>query len=202
MAFSGKDAAVFVGGTPLTFTQEATTTTDSQTFKITDVNKGTWDQSTVPIVEQQDPGSEDWEAPTVQYKLNYLLGSIVFSTALAVNTKIRVSGKYVPLTIIADATQWDLSLDVDMKDVTRFRSEWKQQVPLIRSGSCKFSRWWVDPYFSHTVRDNALILALYTTQTTGYKCVGYLKSDAVKSAVDDVVSEDVGIDVTGSIEPF
>jgi hypothetical protein len=202
MGFTGNRAAVYVAGSAVAFTHEALVTTDQLMYTIgSGSTKTTWDSTTNMIVETSPDGSS-WSAVTTGYAIDYLLAKVTFTTARAANTQVRISGSYLPASVIGDATSWDLTITHDLKKTTRFRSDWQTQVPLIKGGTAKFERWFIDDYFTHTVRDSLLLIVLYTTDTNGYKFFAYLSSDGVKSQVDDLLTEGVSLEIQGAISSF
>lgn len=200
--FNGSDGAVFISAAPVAFTQLALTSTDHLVYSATDIDPkyDTWDPLTAPTVETSTDGTT-WTNAVGGYSVISLLGQVVFKTAQDPTLQVRASGKYVPLTSVADATSWDLTIDTDTKDTTRYRSEWKTRTTLLKGGSAKFSRWWVDPYYSTDLMDADLILQLYIDATRGYKAVAHISSDNPKSSADDLVSEDISLDVS-DVVPF
>lgn len=200
MAISGIEGAVAIGGSPLAFTHEALSTTDFKNYTIANAVKSTWLGTLIPTIETSADGTT-WVPVTSGYKVYSLLGAISFVAEQSHTLLVRATGQYVPTTIVANATNWDFSIDLDTVDSTKFRSEWKTSVPTVKGGSGTFSQFYKDSYFVQAL-GGPLIIILYVDETSGYKGLGQLKSDAIKSKVDDIVGEDIGFDISGAVVSF
>ncbi len=114
MAKAGKNALIkiFNNDAPTTFTDEATTTTDSKNYTITNTSKAIWDPFYTVVVK-------DGGTPTVEsYTVNRLTGTITFGTATS--RTITVSGKYLTLLTQTAIHEFTFSISADILDNTEF----------------------------------------------------------------------------------
>lgn len=119
MALKGYLALVKVASTPIAFTDEATSTSDNQTYTITNATKVLWDLDTAVVVE-------DATVPTTEaYTLSRLTGTITFDSVDA-GRVITVTGAYVATTTIAEAKSFSFSGASDALDTTKFQDTFKE----------------------------------------------------------------------------
>lgn len=110
-AVSGARAKTYLGGTPTTFSAEATTNTSGKTYQITNAAKRVLDPATAVVVK--DNGVAVPAADIAS--LNYLNGSVTFTSGYTPTTPITFdSGKYVPLELISTSLIVN-EFEVDMK---------------------------------------------------------------------------------------
>ncbi len=140
-----------------------------------------------------------WTAVT-DYTMRYLAGKVIFNTARGAGTQARISGQYLPTTIVAEATDWQLSIELDLVKTTTLGSEWREQEGVQRGGSIKFARWWVDQTFYTKLTDGAMtVVTLYVDKDTlsGFRAFGNYKTDAMKVENASPESEDVTFEAHG-----
>lgn len=97
----GYDCGLYIGGTPTTFTAEATTSLGSDAYQVTDADKRIWDPNTAIVVN--DNGSPV-DAADIE-ELDFLFGIVTFVSGYSPLGAITVTGKYLPLFEVADAHQ-------------------------------------------------------------------------------------------------
>src|SRR4051812_39714265 len=100
-AKAGRLISVKVSGVAVAFTAEATTTTDTKTYKVTNAVKRVWDRAAAITVK--DGGTPTAEA----YTLNRLKGTVTFANA---GTRvITLDGSYLPMSTLALGHDVELS---------------------------------------------------------------------------------------------
>ncbi len=141
MGLAGYLAVVRKGGTPTTFTNEAfgddTGSTIANKYVITDSAKAVWQRNTVPSFREGATGSTI--SSTDIAAIDYLFGKVTFNSTHAT---VVGSGKYVPLSSIAGAYQYTLTMTADILDDTDFDSTgYRTYLPGINNVTLSLTRW-------------------------------------------------------------
>lgn len=131
---AGKDCIVKVSGAPTSFTSEATSTSDNQSYQISNAVKQVLDRDTPPTV--YDDAIETIE----DYTVNYLNGTITFETVDALRGPITVTGKYLPMSVAAYAHTSSNSRACDLLDVTPFGVTHRKRIAGMLSASGTLSQ--------------------------------------------------------------
>lgn len=201
---TGYSADLYITSTPsVAFTAEATTATTPLTvYAITNAAKRYWDRGVTVLVEFSTNGGSTWATQAAgTYTLNYVGGVVTFPSAQAAGTIIRVSGNYYPYAQLGGGKEWDLTVDGNLVDTTTFGSGgWKSFTPVIKGGTVKMSRWWLDSSMLANLA-NPLVAILYVNQAAGTRYDGFvrLKASSVKTAVAGVVDESLEFALDGAI---
>lgn len=133
MAKAGKRAQIKISGEPVVFTDEATTTSDNTTYRITNQTKTPWCRVCTITVE-------DGGVPTAEsFTLNRLTGEVTF-TSSAVRT-ITVTGSYLPTTTVAEANEFSYSIEGNNEDVTFFTKDYMLRKQALKDFTGSFSQW-------------------------------------------------------------
>ena len=198
---AGYKSDVYITSTPsVSMTNEATTADATrELYTITDSLKRYWDDSAAFVIETSPDGTT-WSA-AAGYTLQYVGGVVVFGSAQSVGTQIRVtSGKYFPFSKLANGTEWDISVDMNLVDVTKFGDVWKLQLPLQKSGSAKVNSYFVDGTFlSYLGSKMILILYVDATSTTRYETFAYLTNESIKTVATGVIEDDLSFEISGPV---
>lgn len=119
-ATAGWKARVRVPGVGVALTNEATTANGGRTqYQITNTAKRVLDPQAT-IVVQTSPDGTTWSAAT-GFTLNRLTGTVVFQTAQAAGTQIRIqSGTYLPLSTVAGAHGYTWTITAEQLDASDF----------------------------------------------------------------------------------
>jgi hypothetical protein len=99
-ATAGYSVSLMVGGTPTTFTSEATTELDAgppQVFQLTSATKQSLDPATAIVIRDNTLADV-----TDDFQVDYLAGT--FTSPTGGYTSISVSGKFIPRSSVAQAT--------------------------------------------------------------------------------------------------
>jgi hypothetical protein len=105
------NTAIKQPGTATTFTDEATTNTSGNVYQVTDATKQIFDRATVPVVE-------DGGVPVVPDEINYLDGSVTLPAPPG--GVVTISGKYIPMTVVATGKEFSVELTATELDDTAF----------------------------------------------------------------------------------
>lgn len=194
MARAGKRGQVLAVGSPLAFTDEATTATGNISYQITDATKRIWARFATITVE-------DAGVPTVEdYTVNRLTGTVTFGSAVA--RVITVTGQYLPTTTIGCATSYDFSISADNQDSTCFANEWIDRTQGLKDFSASIGKFYdVNNYFwARLTADDDLLLEFYTEHTADPDLRAWVKiaSDDFSNAVDGLSEE--SIDFEGTLD--
>lgn len=202
-AIQGYLGAVYVKtGASAAFTNQATTNVggDLKTYEITDTTKRYWD-TRQPVTVQTSPDGITWTTVTTGFKIEYPGGRVVFNTAQAAGTQVRVSASAYTVSSIAAMFNWQMDIERDTEDTPTFGSAWNDVTPLIpkASGSCEW--YWADGQFFSRMGDSEMVFALYTNSTNKYRYefYGTFTKSASKTPVDGVVTESLDFQSSGPI---
>lgn len=132
---AGKLRAIKISGTKAALTAEATTTSDNQTYQITDADKRVLDYSETVVVN--DDG-----VPTVEsYALNKLNGTVTFATVDAGRGTITIDGYYLPMTTVAYAYEDSFNIACDILDAAKYGDTYKDRVAGLKGAEGSLSQW-------------------------------------------------------------
>ena len=182
----GKKAEIKISGSPIDFNDEAMTTTDNLIYKIDDETKRVWDYKTDPVVKV------DTVIVTTGYSVVKLSGQIVFDADPGGG--VTVSGKYVTLTAVATANEYDYSLENDFEDITPFKSEYKKK-KVVMSGMTgsvgKFRE--LDNYFiDQLISGDPVVIEFYVDEVEDpVRVFALLDSDEIAAAANGIQSEKI-----------
>ncbi len=192
--FQGYNASVYVAsGTPVQFTDEATTaSSDYKVYTISNSSKRFWSRQYAITVKRNG------NIITTGFTIQYPGGKVIFSTAQQPTDVITVSGYYIPVSLVAQAKEWSLDVDVETTESTVFQSQWKTFEVTYLSGSGSLSQWWADEFFLQNL-GNLLGFELNVDSTRAYRFFGYLTKDSVKTVADGLVEESLNFVSDGLI---
>jgi hypothetical protein len=189
-------------GAGVTFTTEAMTDSGDHTI----YTAGTaahryWDDTSALTIEVSTDGGSTWGAPTAgTYSVQYVGGVVTFTTADPTRS-VRASGKYLAISQIGQAYDWELTPTADVLDVTTFSSNgWKEKIVGLHDATGKASSYFLDGTFFGLLGQR-LVIVFYPKFSTGERFEGFafLKSDPMKMAVDAVISEELDFEIDGTL---
>lgn len=191
--FKGYEASVYIAsGTPVSFTDAATTTTDYKVYTIQDSSKRFWDRRYAITVKKNG------NVITTGFTIQYPGGRVIFSTANSSSDVITVSGYYIPVSQVLQAKEWSLDVNADTQDSTTFGKQWREYVVTYRSGSGSLSQWWADESFL-SLLGGLLGFELNVSSGKAYRFYGYLTKDSVSVVADGLVEESLDFVSDGQI---
>lgn len=201
MAYAGKKALIKVGGSPVAFTNQATTANAARTiYQITDASMQVWDRKATVTVQRSTDGGTTWttlEPVTDGYSIQTLSGSIIFTNARATGTLIRVSGSYIPLSVAAECTEWKISKNANLLDVTKFQDDWISKIQGLKSAKGSLSRWLtVDTFFYDSlISGDPVVLELFAQDSlVPDRLWAILDSDQMEAKVASANNESVSFE--------
>ena len=183
---AGRLATIKVSGGPLSFTGEATTTTDDQNYQITDTAKRVWDRDTEPTV------LEDASATTEDYTVNKLNGTITFATADALRGEVTVTGNYLPMSTATYAHDFSYARGVELMDVTAFLATHYKRLPGTKFASGTLSQFdMTDTYYADALvaGDPVVVEFVSDSGTDPIRVWALLESDEISAAIDNPQDE-------------
>lgn len=196
MALQGYNASIKVQSAGVAMTDEATSTSDDQTYQITDSAKRILDLNTVIVVK------DDGVITTENYEISYLDGTITFDTADVARGPITITGSYLTPATVGTAKSYSFSGTADIYDTTDFSSTGsrKFQAGLV-SGTVSLGRFHVsdDVFIDDLLAGEIVIIELYVDATNYISCYGVYSSDNIESPVDGLITEDVSFQITTQI---
>jgi hypothetical protein len=188
---TGNIAAFFVQtGSPVAFTNEATTTSDRLTYRISNRAKRYFDRNTSIVVRVNG------NVITSGYTVNYLLGAVTFSTQMATTDTVTISGAYIPVAEVGQGYEWSLEISANEVDATDFSSaDFKSSVIIDKEATAKFSWWWGDEAFFNALNSqSSVIISLFTDDTTSlarYDCYAIPVASSVNADANELITEEI-----------
>ena len=178
---AGKQASVYVTGEPITMTDENTITADNKTYQIYNEAKRLLDCETTIVVKVNGvQGSSG-------FKVNYLLGNIIFTTARNIEDVVTVSGKYIPKSLAVTAHEFSFGKGVDVADVTRFGDTHKRKLPMQKYAYGTISQWDVtDTFFTDALLSATPKYIIFESGVVGTDpkiVLALLEKEEIKAAV-------------------
>lgn len=192
MANIGYKALVKSQSSATVFTDEATTTSDDTTYKITNTAKQIFDYDTEIVVE------DSAVATTEDYIVNRLDGSVTFESVDA-GRVITFTGKYVTLTTITEAKAFSFDGTVDMGDKTVFQNTAREYEPLLLSATATIGMFYdVDNYFINMLIDGEIkVVEFYYDNTEEpFRFYALVSGDSLSIAIESLIEESVSLQVT------
>ena len=192
MALQGFLSLVKAQSTPISFIDEATTTSDDKVYQISNTSKRTW--SYADDVEVKDDGSIASET----YIVDKLNGIITFNSVD--NTRnITVSGKYVALTIVAEAKAWTFDGTTDLVDSTVFDKTAKEFTPTLNSATITINKFYdIDNYFIDVLQNKEVIVVeLYADKNDDpIKLFAMVSSNSISTSIESLIEEGISLQAT------
>ncbi len=178
---AGKQASIYVTGEPITMTDENTATADHKTYQIYNEAKRLLDCETTLVVKVNGvQGSSG-------FKVNYLLGKIIFTTARNVEDVVTISGKYIPKSLAVTAHEFSFGKGVDVADVTRFGDTHKRKLPMQKYAYGTISQWDVtDTFFTDALLSGTPKYIIFNSGVEGTApkiVLAYFEKEEIKAAV-------------------
>ena len=188
---AGKKAKVMQTGSALTFTDEATTTSDNITYTISSATKNIWDRTyTITVKDGGSPTAES-------YTINRLKGTITFSGS---GTRtITVSGKYLPTTEIANAREVSYTIEADNQDITVFGQSYINRLQGLLDFTGSLSNLYTDDSLQDTlIAGVPYVLEIYNNRSSNYDLRAWVIFASIEQSgsADGVVEESVEFEGT------
>src|SRR2546421_9013031 len=141
----GYKASVYITSSPsVPFTDEAMIDAgDHKTYTIANAAKRYWDPAATLTVQANS------SAITSGFTVQNVGGIVIFTSPLPGSPpSVRVSGSFMPISLVARAKSVEISTTVDMVDVTDFSSGgWKTKIATLAGAQYKLGQWWIDGFY-------------------------------------------------------
>lgn len=202
MAIIGYRANVRATGDPVAFSNAPTTPNPERTvFVITNENMRVLQPDGTYTVERSTDAGATWEAiPTDAYILNRLMGEIILDTAEPTENSIRISGSYLPLANVAQASEYTYTLEANNETKPTFQNAWQQRIQTNKDITGSLSQWYeIDSLFwSALNEDRLVVLDFYADGNADFdvRCWAIMESSEISGAPDGLMEE--GIDFSGT----
>ena len=204
-ALTGTLADLYMAsGAGVTFTQEVMTDNgDHETYHVATANTAHryWDDTSALTIEVSTDGGATWAAAAAgTYSVRYVGGVVTFTTVDSTR-EVRVSCKYLAISQVGQAYDWEVSPTVNILDVTTFSGGgWKQKTAGLHDATAKASRYYLDGTFFGLLGMRFVVI-FYPHFSAGerYEAFAYLKSDPIKAGVDAVIDEELDWEIDGQL---
>lgn len=199
MAIPGKVGAVYLQteDMPTTFTKKPTTGNAERTrYTLIDEVYRYLDKGENITVYVNDA------AVTSDFWVEYLGGVICFTTPLAEEDVVTVSGKSITVSQAGGFFSWSAELSADSADITTFKSGgWKENLPTIKGFSASAESYWADERLSARLGQEVIVALYLDTGTNKKRYEGYavISGDSIELAVDDVVNQSIEFEGSGKL---
>jgi len=194
MSIQGYKSLIKGESSQIAFTDEATTTSDNLTYKISDAGKSVWAYGV--DIEVKDGGV----VTTEDYVISRLDGSIAFSSAAT--RDITVSGSYVVLSEVAECKEFSFDGTTDMLETTIFQNAERTYVPGLIGATLTLSRFYnVDNYFTNYLYAGATVVVEIYPDSSGepFRVYGIVSNDSVASTVEGLLEESITLQITNKM---
>lgn len=185
---SGRNARVRVSGAAVAFADEATTTSDNQSYQIANAAKQVWDRTATITVE------EDGVATVESYTVNRLTGTITFDDVDALRGVVTVTGQYLPLSEAATAHRYSHARSRGILTDTAFGATWESHLAGMLNIRGSLARWVIDEVFGDALVAGAILVLDLMPDRSGTRFTrvwALLNAEQMDAAIDGVVDEAV-----------
>lgn len=191
MATAGRKAKVRVSGSPLTLTDQATSTSDDLTFTITAPTKRVLAPEADITVEVDGVAADP-----ANYDLNRLQGKVTFDSAQT-GAAVTITGKYLPLSNAAEAYEFSYTLEADNQTAPVFQSDWQRRIQAKIDFTASLSQYYADKTFIQKLIDgNIVIVEFYINGNLDIKAWSILSSGEPSASADGLVEEAIEFEGT------
>ena len=196
MALAGKKALVKRSGSPTPLNNEDLTHITDTEWQVTTAAKRVLAKDAL-TVEWDDSGWTDVTANVERF--DRLAGKVIFESGSGfANTEdLRINGNYLPMTQVAEAHEYSVSLEADLEDVTPFQENFRKRIPCLKSASGSLNQFDVlNDYFLDALLDgDPIVLELYPEDTMDpIRLWALLNTRDVSAAVASPQDESVGFE--------
>lgn len=204
---AGFKANVYVTATPsVSFSNMALTDAgDHKTFSTPTGSAAQryWDE-TVALTVQTAPDGSTWTTQTTGFTVQWVGGIIVFTNAVTGATpSCRVSGSYMPYSVVARAKSIEINNALDILDVSDFGSSgtgWKTKLASLAGSEYKLGQWWIDTFYV-SMLSTRMVVSAYSGANANQRLEGFafIKDDSIKTAVNNAVEEAISFESDGPV---
>lgn len=191
-ATAGYKAAVKVSGTSTAFTSEAASLVagTTSTYQINDATKRVWDRTVTPTVN-------DGATQVTPTSIDYLRGRVTLASAAA--GAVTITGNYLPMTTVAEATEYSTTWERQILDSTALGGDgWRTRALGLYDGSASLTIHYVgtfETFAQALAAGNAMVLEFYPdgSGATTTADIGWFKpsSEATTIPVEELVGQTI-----------
>jgi hypothetical protein len=190
--------SVALGG-PVAYTDSG----DHTNYTINDATKRYLDPN-VAVTVQTSPDGVTWSTVT-NYTIQYVGGKIIFNTANASGTQVRLNaGNYYPYASVGNTTDWLWQGTKNMADATTHKgvggSTWQDFQPLLTTGKVTLKKWWFNQTMvNHLVAGDLLVISCVAPSGNRYEAFAYVSQSQLDIAVSKLVEDNLTFQLTGAL---
>jgi hypothetical protein len=188
MAIAGRKCLVKVSGTPLAFTDEATTANGTyDVYTITNSAKAVWDP-TAPITVKKNGSTV-----SSGYTLDRLFGKVKFTSPLLPTDTVTVSGSYLPMGTLVEAYELSFGMKAENLDVSRFGDDWVRREQGILDASGRFSQWVLtnNNLFDEFDAGNPIVVEYWINNAVHFRAWALINAESLSAELRGVQSDEV-----------
>lgn len=208
MASIGYKALVKASGTAISLSNAGTTKlsgagiTANTQYQITNpVNQVLDPEFPVTVQVDADGGGAGTYATVsaTTYTVNRLTGTIIFNTAQPAAATVQVSGRYLPISTVAEASEFTYTIEADNQANPVFTTPWQRRKQGLKDFSAELSQWYSpsNKLFYDCIQDGrTLMLEFWVNNTLDLR--GWVKtsSDEVSGSADGMMEEAIEFEGT------
>jgi hypothetical protein len=192
MPYAGHVCKVKVSGSPLSLTDEPTTTSDDLTFQITDSNKR------ILAPDEDITVKVDGSPVSSGFTLNRLNGSVTFDSPQTGAT-VTISGSYLPTSDVAEAYEMNYALEANNETAPRFNSQFQRRVQTQKDLSIELSAWHdvnETVFFDAINNGNTMVIEFYINDILDFRAWVKSASDEIDTSADGLIEESIEFEGT------
>jgi hypothetical protein len=193
MAYAGHKCKVKVSGSPLDLIDAATSTADNKTYQVTDPTKRIFAPDADIVVEEDG-------VPTAEaYQVNRLNGSVEFQNVDALRGVVTITGKYLALSDVAEAHEFNYALEANNESAPRFQSEWQHRQQTTKDLNAELAAWHdvnTTVFYDAITSGNTMILEFYVNDVLDLRAWCKAASDEIETAADALIEESIEFEGT------
>lgn len=161
--YSGRQALIKASGTATTMTDEPMTNVASANtnYQITEASKRIIAPYGAVVVEVNTVA-----ASSALYTVNRLTGTVTFLTPLTGSETVTITADYLPMSTIADASEWSLDISNNSEDASVLGDTWMKRDNTLGDVSGSLSRFHVDNTFITKLTAQAVIVLEFYVQSS------------------------------------
>lgn len=203
---SGVNGAVYLAsGSSSSVTGQAMTDTgDHATYYITTTARRFWDRDATVTVKV-DAATQDASL----YTVDYAGGRVTFLTPLVGSEAVTVDVSYFTIAQVGEAKDWELSIDRDLLDATKFGDVAKTFIAGQYTASGKFTLWKAaDSTMFDLLKNTAALsrIGLSLFENVGgmerWECFARISGDKISLAGAELLEEEVPFNVDGEVNYY
>jgi len=192
---AGRNADIYLAtGSGTAMTGEATTSLGGNVYQITDAARRAINpNASLTVLDGATP------IPSSRYQVAYGSGKIYLLAAPA--GTVTVTGEFLTLSKVAQATDWTLDVQPVLEEVQVFGDSWKSRARVGGDATCTFARFYNDNYF-HTNATSYYVINCYADYAGGVRWMfGAMQNGmSINAGENETIKENVSFSVHGVLD--